>query len=374
MAKTKKISSANQKKLNSATVSREDKIKILKKYGLQNDAATLQKYNVNNTMTKSEINSLKSNYISMSNKLDILKKYNLQNNASVLKTYKVDQNAVPKPHDYEDEYKQTIDSLSKQLSGFNDNYDKYVSEYKPLVDSLQQSLINGTFYDPETDDRAKAYRNEYTRGAEQSRDSTMARLAAMNGGLGSTSITAAAQQAYDNKMGQLATKILDLRDLAEQSVRNNIYSLRESEADAYNKYNDEYTKAYKNLTDALNNYRGLSDTQRSRYQEDLKSWENYRAYLEQKRQFDEDLAYKYAALESRASASGAVGGGGGSRSGSGSGSGSGGVSGNEPVQKAVGSKTVSDGFVVDRYNGEKEGNVRGYDYTNQNTLKDYPWK
>ena len=297
-----KISDSDKKKLQSMVTSKQDKVKILKKYGLENDEATRKTYKVDRSLTNAEIRSLKSPYISETNKMAILKKKGLNNNANVLKEYKIDQNAVGKPNDYEDQYRGKINDLSGQLEGFNKNYEKYSSKYTPLIEQLQQSLVDGSFYDPETDARAQAYRNEFTRGAEQSRDSTMARLAALNGGLGSTSIQAAAQQAYDNRMGQLATKLLDLRDLAEASVRNNISGYWNLENDAYGKYNDAYNKAYGNLSDALANYKSLSDTDRARYLQDVNTWENYRAYMENKRQFDDDMKYRYAALEAQAEA------------------------------------------------------------------------
>ena len=320
--KKKKVSDEDKKKLKSMTTSKQDKVKILKKYGLENDANARKTYKLDRSLTNAEIRSLKSDNVSDANKAAILKKKGLYNNANVLNTYKIDQNAFGKPNDFVDPYGDKISNLSGQLENFYNSYDKYDSKYLPIIENLQKSLDNGTFYDPETDPRAVQYRNDYTRAGRTAMNDTMGNAAMRTGGLASSYAQAAAQRQYNDYMDNLAGKLMDLRDLAEQSVRNNMSNYWNLENDAYGKYKTDYANAYGNLTDALNNYRGLSDTERARYMQDVGNYENYRSYLENQRQFDEDLAYRYAALEANAKDAGVmtVGGGGGGNGGGGGGS------------------------------------------------------
>lgn len=210
------------------------------------------------------------------------------------------------------------------------------------AEEITKSLIDGTYYDPNTDDRAKVLREDYIRQGQKAMGDTMAELSKRTGGLANSYAAAVAQSKYNDYMDNLASKVhLDLRQLAENSAINQIGQTRQN-ANMYDTFNNEYRtgqiqnnqvigdnnnytmqewNAYMNqLNNAFNAYRGMSNDSFNQYATGQQMYQK-------DKQFYDDLAYRYAALaanQAAAEPSVAVGGYGGGGGGYSGGSGGGG--------------------------------------------------
>lgn len=128
---------------------------------------------------------------------------------------------------------------------FKSNWKSYVDKYGKLLD---------TEYDPNSDASYLAYKNQYIRGGQKAMQDTLAQAAALTGGYGSSYGQSAAQQTYNDYMAQLADKIPELAQAAQDMYMNklNAYSgLYGQDFDIYNanrNYNLSALDSFRNLT------------------------------------------------------------------------------------------------------------------------------
>lgn len=115
---------------------------------------------------------------------------------------------------YAAKYQNDIDNLTNAYNNIDAN-DKYVSAYTDKINNLTNTLANRQFsYNPEEDDTYKLYQDDYTRYGKQAMNDVLGNIAARTGGLASSYALYASQQAYNNYMQQLASKIPELKQLA----------------------------------------------------------------------------------------------------------------------------------------------------------------
>lgn len=86
------------------------------------------------------------------------------------------------------------------------------SPYAQALNGMRSGGQSGNqwSYDPQTDPVYQAYRDQYTRGAQQAMEDTLGQVSARTGGLASSYATQAAQQGYDQQMQGLNDKIPEL--------------------------------------------------------------------------------------------------------------------------------------------------------------------
>lgn len=125
---------------------------------------------------------------------------------------------------------------------------QYVNRYQQQIDALTQAIIGRQpfSYDPETDPTYQQYKADYTRMGQQAMQDTLAQVAARTGGIASSYGVGASQQAFNNYMAQLASKVPELRQLAYSmymddlnSQRNDLNMLMGLEQGDYGKYLDQ---------------------------------------------------------------------------------------------------------------------------------------
>lgn len=125
---------------------------------------------------------------------------------------------------------------------------QYVNRYQQQIDALTQTILGRQpfSYDPETDPTYHQYRKDYTRMGQQAMQDTLAQVSARTGGIASSYAQTASQQAFNNYMAQLASKVPELRQLAYSmymddlnSQRNDLNMLMGLEQNDYGKYLDQ---------------------------------------------------------------------------------------------------------------------------------------
>lgn len=231
---------------------------------------------------------------------------------------------------YQDEFRPQLEDLAKKIANnekltlqeakaIEDN-----PEYINLRDSIAKSLTDGTYYNQETDPYAQQYRNDYIRQGQRAMDDTMANLSRRTGGLASSYAGAVAQSKYNDYMDELASKLIDLRSLAEATARNNVgmYDTMNNEYRTGQLQNNDVIaqnnsaraqewNAYMNqLQSALGAYQNLSDSSFNR-------WATGQQMYENARQFDTSMGAKMAAANTPTYSSGGSSRGGSSSGGSG---------------------------------------------------------
>lgn len=123
----------------------------------------------------------------------------------------------------------------------------YTSRYQGQIDELTKQILNreAFSYNHEEDPTYQQYKKTYTREGQRAMQDTLGQVSARTGGLASSYAGSAAQQTYDNYMGELADKIPELRQLAYEmymdegdTQRANLEMLMALEQGDYAKYAD----------------------------------------------------------------------------------------------------------------------------------------
>ena len=195
--------------------------------------------------------------------------------------------AAPSGSAYTSRYSGDIDTLRGQLMGQG----SYVSPYDGYIQQAVTSILNREpfSYDYASDPAYQAYKKEYVREGQRAQEDTMARLAAMTGGMPSSYAVTAAQQARDYYNAKLADKIPELYAAAYsmyQDEGNNMLQrlnmLRGLDSDAYGRWGDDQNR----LLQQLSVLQGLDDTDYGRFT-DQRDYD--------RGVFERDRAFDYAA-------------------------------------------------------------------------------
>lgn len=172
----------------------------------------------------------------------------------------------------------------------------YTSQYQQKIDALLDQVAGrGSFnYDPDSDPLYQAYKNQYVQGGRLAMQDTMGQAAALTGGYGSSYASTAGNQAYQQYLGGLNDKLLDLQSnaLARYEAEGNrlqtlLGNYQTQESSDYNRYRDQVGDYYTAL-DAL---RQGQNIEYGRYQDALSQYNtDYQTALEQyNREYDRAL-------------------------------------------------------------------------------------
>ena len=173
----------------------------------------------------------------------------------------------------------------------------YTSQYQQKIDALLDQVAGrGSFqYDPGSDPLYQAYKNQYVQGGRLAMQDTMGQAAALTGGYGSSYASTAGNQAYQQYLGGLNDRLLDLQNsaLARYEAEGNrlqtlLGNYQTQESDAYNRYRDRVGDYYSAL-DAL---RQGQNIEYGRYQDALSQYNtDYQTALDQyNREYDRALS------------------------------------------------------------------------------------
>ena len=173
----------------------------------------------------------------------------------------------------------------------------YTSQYQQKIDALLDQVAGrGSFnYDPGSDPLYQAYKNQYVQGGRLAMQDTMGQAAALTGGYGSSYASTAGNQAYQQYLGGLNEKLLDLQSnaLARYEAEGNrlqtlLGNYQTQESSDYNRYRDQVGDYYTAL-DAL---RQGQNIEYGRYQDALSQYNtDYQTALEQyNREYDRALS------------------------------------------------------------------------------------
>ena len=158
----------------------------------------------------------------------------------------------------------------------------YTSRYQGQIDELTKQILNreAFSYNHEEDPTYQQYKKTYTREGQRAMQDTLGQVSARTGGLASSYAGSAAQQTYDNYMGELADKIPELRQLAYEmymdegdTQRANLEMLMALEQGDYAKYADLLAQYN---TDRSFDYGVFSDDRAFDYQVDRDAVEDAR--------------------------------------------------------------------------------------------------
>ena len=171
---------------------------------------------------------------------------------------------------YTDSYGQRINDLEAQGPG------SYESRYQPMIDKTLNQLQNRRFqYNMSEDPLYRQYAAQYAQKGRQAMQDTMGQAAALTGGYGSSYASTAGNQAYQQYLGQLNDKALDLYSLARQSydadgsdMRANLSSLQTAEGMDRNNFESDRADYYNRLA-AL---RQGQSAEYQRYQDQLEQY------------------------------------------------------------------------------------------------------
>lgn len=291
--------------------------------------------------------------------------------------------------------KQTFDKNTKDpytgklVTEFNDAYikdlqdiaskmdkksaEEFVDKYLGDKERIQKSLDDGTFYNAETDPLAVAYRNDYTRGGQQALKDALAKYAGASGNISSYAL-ATAQNAYNDYMADLTSKVLELRNQAEQSARDNLKGYEGMTSQAQDIFNMNNANQVNALGNAYDMYKNLSDTDYKRMVTDpnqnywygVNQWNTERGLNNDMEKFYEELALKKEQLDNQFAQTSAGRSGGGYGGGGAGGAGDGGYYGGDNTSadysavghatKTVYKPTVTGTTIGEYFGKEKTGN------------------
>lgn len=162
-----------------------------------------------------------------------------------------------RPGDYSES--QRVTDLYNQAQEFDATKPgDYQSRFTGKIDGIMDRILNReTFnYDMNADQLYQQYKEQYTRQGQQAMKDVMGNAAALTGGYGNSYATTVGSQAYQQYMGQMNDKVLDLYQIA------------------YQKYMDEGSNMYNQLG-AL---QSVDDAEYGRYQDRLAQWNTDRDY------------------------------------------------------------------------------------------------
>lgn len=168
----------------------------------------------------------------------------------------------------ESNYRTQIANLATQMSNM-ENKEKYNSKYTDQINNIQNQLNNRQFaYNAEEDPTYQQYKKDYTNYGRKAMEDTLGAVSARTGGLASSYAISASEQAYNNYMQQLASKIPELRQLAYQmyqnegnDLQNRLNNLRNLDNTDYERWKDDYDTRYNVLKGNMSMYQGLLDSE-----------------------------------------------------------------------------------------------------------------
>lgn len=169
-------------------------------------------------------------------------------------TKKVNAN---RPGDYTES--QRVTDMYGKMNEFNATKpDKYNSRFTEKIDGILDQIINRKpfEYDMNADPLYQQYKAQYTQQGNQAMRDVMGNAASLTGGYGNSYASTVGSQAYQQYMGQLNDKAMDLYRIS------------------YQKYTDEGNSMY----DRLGALQSVDDVEYGRYQDDLTQWNRDRDY------------------------------------------------------------------------------------------------
>lgn len=153
----------------------------------------------------------------------------------------------------------------------------YTSQYQQKIDALLDQVAGrGSFnYDPGSDPLYQAYKNQYVQGGRLAMQDTMGQAAALTGGYGSSYASTAGNQAYQQYLGGLNDKLLDLQSNAlaryeaeGNRLQNLLGNYQAQESSDYGRYRDQVGDYY----DTMNALRQGQSVEYGRYQDALSQY------------------------------------------------------------------------------------------------------
>ena len=201
---------------------------------------------------------------------------------------------------YTSKYQDQIDKVTNQLA----NYGSYTSKYQDQIDNYTNKLLNDT-YSPEEDALYQNYKDQYVRGGQKAMQDTMAKAVALSGGFDNSYANSVGQQTYNDYMSQLADKIPELAQLAQNMYSTKLSTLQGLDNTDYSRWTDDRS----NLYNLLSTYNTQESDNYSKWQNE---YSNYLSAYEQMKELEEEAAAKAAAAA--AASSGGAGGSGNSGS------------------------------------------------------------
>lgn len=199
----------------------------------------------------------------------------------------------------------------------------YTSKYADKLDTALQGVTNFQ-YDPLKDASYQALAKVYTKRGEHAAKNTMADAAMLNGGLGTSYATSAAQQMRNDYNAELASLIPDLEEKAYNRNVQTLAALGDAEDRDYGRYRDtvgdaqwkygvDYQAYRDNVADAQWKYGQDNENAKWKYSQDYQNYRDTVADAQWARNYNLDI---YGLKKA-----GSGGGGGGGRRGGGGGGG-----------------------------------------------------
>lgn len=145
------------------------------------------------------------------------------------------------------DYRRAMDALRQTEK----NPPSYSGGYDDAINELYAKITGRGDFSYKLDEDAvwQQLKDDYTRMGKQAMQDTMGRAAALTGGYGSSYGQMAGQTAYDQYLTELTDKAPELAQAAYQrwrdegtEMRQNLDFLLDRDADAYNRYRDEYNR------------------------------------------------------------------------------------------------------------------------------------
>ena len=159
----------------------------------------------------------------------------------------------------------------------------YTSGFEARLQELYDQIAGreAFSYDPEEDEMYKRYAKLYAAQGAAAMEDTMGQAAALTGGYGSSYAQAVGQQAYDRYLGELASLVPELRQVAlaeytqEGKALTDRYGLlRQQESAAYDRWQDTVTQWQKALAQAQSEYDDTAAQDAKSYQTMLKHYQD----------------------------------------------------------------------------------------------------
>ena len=190
---------------------------------------------------------------------------------------------------YTSKYQDQIDKVTNQLA----NYGSYTSKYQDQIDNYTNKLLNDT-YNPEDDALYQNYKDQYVRGGQKAMQDTMAKAVALSGGFDNSYANSVGQQTYNDYMSQLADKIPELAQLAQNMYSTKLSTLQGLDNTDYSRWTDDRS----NLYNLLSTYNTQESDNYSKWQNE---YSNYLSAYEQMKELEEEAAAKAAAAAAASS-------------------------------------------------------------------------
>lgn len=188
-----------------------------------------------------------------------------------------------------------VNKYNEKLSALEGNRpDEFDSRYEGQIDDILNSILDRPKFDENSvydSDLYKNYRENYIQQGQRAMRDVTGNMAGLTGGYGSSYAVAAGQQAYDNYLGQLNEKSLDIYDrlynkyLNEgQELYNQLGTLNNQDNIDYGRYRDTVSDYQWDLGYYNNRYNQEYNNDFNSYQSDLTAQQWAEQYAYQKSQ------------------------------------------------------------------------------------------